>query len=305
MKYKNYYKILGLESSKASDDDIKNAYRKLAKQYHPDINQGDEVAAELFKDINEAYQILGNEDSKRKYDRIHFAYRIKDGIQSKETFNKGGFSDFVSKFVGKTNKQNVVTNLDDDKDFPIPGENLESEMEVTLEEAFSGVEKKLAFRQTDGKMKTIDVKIPQGVRDNSKIRIAEQGKPGKNGGKTGDLLISLKISKDEKFRLQGADLITTLKLTPWEAALGCKLDVQSLDSNILITVPPGVESGEKLRIANNGYFDGYGGRGDLLLDVKIVVPKELTEEEKQLFNKFKQISRFSPRNNWHLHNFVI
>lgn len=297
MKYKNYYKILGLESSKASDDDIKNAYRKLAKQYHPDINPNDEVSAEKFKDINEAYQVLGNQDSKRKYDRIHFAYRLKDGFDVKNNINASGFSEFVGMFVGKSPKKSVVTNLDKDDDIEIPGENLESEMEVTLEEGFYGAEKKLAFRQIDGKLKTISVKIPQGIRNGSKIRIAEQGKLGKNGGKTGDLLIKVKLIEDEKYKLDGANFIVDLPITPWEAALGCKMEIQNIDSKILITVPAGVQSGEKLRVANNGYFDGYGGRGDLLLNLRIVVPKELTEQEKELFNKFKQISRFTPRNN--------
>lgn len=298
MKYKNYYKVLGLESGKASEEEIRLAYRKLAKQYHPDINPNDEQAAEMFKDINEAYQVLGNEESKRKYDRVHFAYRIKDGFQSKENVDvKGGFSDFVSMFFGKAPEKTVITNLDKDENAPIPGDDLESEMEVTLEEAFRGVEKKLAFRQTNGKLKTISVKIPKGIRNNSKIRIAEQGKPGKNGGKTGDLFVKVKIAEDEKYKLDGANFVVDLPITPWEAALGCQMEVQNIDSTILITVPAGVQSGEKLRVANNGYFDGYGGRGDLLLGVRIVVPKDLTEEEKELFNKFKQISRFSPRNN--------
>lgn len=297
MKYKNYYKILGLESSKASDDDIKNAYRKLAKQYHPDINPNDEVSAEKFKDINEAYQVLGNQDSKRKYDKIHFAYRLKDGFDVKNNINASGFSEFVGMFVGKSPKKSVVTNLDKDDDIEIPGENLESEMEVTLEEGFYGAEKKLAFRQIDGKLKTISVKIPQGIRNGSKIRIAEQGKPGKNGGKTGDLFIKVKLIEDEKYKLDGANFIVDLPITPWEAALGCQMEIKNIDSNILITVPAGVQSGEKLRVANNGYFDGYGGRGDLLLSLRIVVPKELTEQERELFNKFKQISRFTPRSN--------
>jgi curved DNA-binding protein len=299
LKYKNYYKILGLDSSRASDEDIRLAYRKLAKQYHPDVNPNDEIAAERFKDINEAYQILGNEDSKRKYDRIHFAYRIKDSFNVKDGVSAGGFSDFINMFVGKAPKQNVVTNLnkDDDKDLPVPGENLESEIEITLDEAFNGTEKKLAFRQTNGKLKTISVKIPKGIRNGSKVRIAEQGKPGKNGGKTGDLFVKVKIAEHERYKLDGTNFIIDLPITPWEAVLGCKMEVQNIDSNILITVPAGTQSGEKLRIANNGYYDGYGGRGDLLLNVRIVVPKELTKEEEVLFNKLKQISRFSPRGN--------
>ena len=154
-------------------------------------------------------------------------------------------------------------------------------------------------------MRTISIKIPQGIRNGSKIRIAEQGKPGKNGGKMGDLFIKVKITEHEKYKLEGTNFVIDLPITPWEAALGTQMEIENIDSKILITVPAGVQSGEKLRIANNGYYDGYGGRGDLLLNIRIVVPKELTEQERDLFNKFKQISRFSPRENWHLHNIGI
>ncbi len=300
MKYKNYYKILELENGKVTEEDIKVAYRRLAKQYHPDRNPNDEIAAERFKDINEAYQVLSNEDTKRKYDRVHFAYRLKDGFQSKENIDvENGFKDFVGMFLGKQYEKNIQTNIDknQNKNMPIPGDDLESEMEVTLEDAFFGAEKKLAFRTTDGKMKTISVKIPKGIRNESKIRIPEQGKPGKNGGTPGDLYIKIKIAKHEKFKLVGTDLVVDLPITPWEGALGCQLQISNIDSDILVTVPAGIQSGEKLRIANNGYLDGYGGRGDLLAEVRIVIPKNLTEEEKKLFTKFKQISHFSPRGN--------
>lgn len=302
MKYKNYYKILGLSNDKATDEDIKNSYRKLAKLYHPDINPGDVVAAEKFKDINEAYQILGSEESKKKYDRVHFAYKIKDGFNFsniKDAFNgENGFNEFFEMFVGK-NEKNVVTNLDkkQNKNIPIPGEDVESEIEATLEEVFNGEEKKIAFKTTDGKMKTITVKIPQGIRNGGKIRIADQGKPGKNGGAQGDLYIKVNILKHEKYKLDGANLIVDLPLTPWEAALGCNIEIESIDSKVLIAVPAGIQSGEKLRIASHGYYDGYGLRGDLLAEVKIVVPKTLTKEETQLYTNLKNISCFSPRGN--------
>lgn len=298
MKYKNYYKILELDNVKVSEEDIKSAYRRLAKQYHPDINPNDEFAAEKFKDINEAYQILGNDEARKKYDRIHFAYRLKDGFSAKDNINtENGFSNFIGMFFGKQKDEKVVTNLDKnlEKDMPVSGEDLESEMEVTLEEVFFGTEKKLAFRTTNGKLKTISVKIPKGIRNGEKIRIAEQGKPGKNGGASGDLYIKLNLKEHDVFKLKGIDFIVDLPISPWEAALGCKMEIKNIDSNILITVPAGAESGEKLRIANSGYFDGYGGRGDLLLNIRIVIPKELTDEEKALFSKLKQVSHFSPR----------
>lgn len=302
MKYKNYYKILGLSSDKATDEDIKSSYRKLAKQYHPDINPGDALAAENFKNINEAYQVLGNEESKKKYDRVHFAYKLKDGLSFsniKEAFNnENGFSDFFEMFVGKNDK-NVVTNLDkkNKKNIPIPGEDVESEIDATLEEVFWGEEKKIAFKTTDGKMKTITIKLPQGIRNGGKIRIAEQGKLGKNGGAQGDLYIKVNIAQHEKYKLDGANLIVELPLTPWEAALGCNIEVESIDSKVLITIPAGIQSGEKLRIASHGYYDGYGLRGDLLAEIKIVVPKQLTKEETQLYKQLKNISCFSPRKN--------
>ncbi|MBR4111040.1 MAG: J domain-containing protein [Clostridia bacterium] len=302
MKYKNYYKILGLSNDKATDEDIKNSYRKLAKLYHPDINPGDTVAAEKFKDINEAYQILGSEESKKKYDRVHFAYKLKDGLNFsniKDAFNgENGFNEFFEMFVGK-NEKNVVTNLDkkQNKNIPIPGEDIESEIEASLEEVFNGEEKKIAFKTTNGKMKTITVKIPQGIRNGGKIRIADQGKPGKNGGAQGDLYIKVNILKHEKYKLDGANLLMDLPLTPWEAALGCNIEIESIDSKVLIAVPAGIQSGEKLRIASHGYYDGYGLRGDLLAEVKIVVPKTLTKEETQLYTNLKNISCFSPRSN--------
>lgn len=301
MKYKNYYKILGLKDDRVSLEEIKAAYRKLAKEYHPDINKENESAANKFKDINEAYQVLGDEVARKKYDRIHFAYKLKEGFnfsEAKEKINTdNGFSEFFNMFFGKKQEGNVSTNLDRNINtkLPIQGEDLESEIEATLEETFFGGEKKVAFRTVDGKMKTITVKIPQGIRDSEKIRLAGQGKPGINGGEDGDLYIRIKIIKHNKFKLEGANLVIDLPITPWEAALGCKLELENIDSNILITVPSGIQSGERLRIANNGYKNGYGGRGDLLAEVKIVVPKELTEEERLLFQKFNEVSKFYPR----------
>lgn len=297
MKYKNYYKILGLDNDKATLDDIKSSYRKLAKLYHPDINPGDEVAAEKFKNINEAYQVLTNDEARKKYDRLHFAYKLKDGLNFsniKDAFNgENGFSEFFETFVGK-NEKKVVTNLEK-KNIPIQGENIESEIDVSLEEVFNGSERKIAFKTTDGKVKTITVKIPQGIRNLGKIRIPNEGKLGKNGGERGDLYIKVKIAEHEKLKLDGGNLVTTLPLTPWEAALGCNIELATINERVLITVPAGSTSGEKLRIAGHGYYDSYGNRGDLLVEVKIVVPKTLTKEETQLYIDLKNISQFSPR----------
>lgn len=294
MKYKNYYKILELKSDRVSDEEIKNAYRRLAKKYHPDINPGDEVASEKFKLVNEAYQVLGNEVSKKKYDRIHNIYRVKDTIEdTKEKINFGGMSDMIGMVFGKKEQSNFENK---NKSIPITGEDLESKIDITLEEAFFGTEKKLAFRTVTGDIKNISVKIPKGIRNGEKVRLAKQGKPGKNGGEPGDLYIKVEIMKNDIFEVKGFDLCMNLKLSPWEAALGTEVKVENIDSSILVNVPAGTESGETLRIANCGFWNtSTYGRGDLLLNIQIMVPKELTDTEKLLFEKLEAVSNFKAR----------
>ena len=294
MKYKNYYKILELKSDRVSDEEIKNAYRRLAKKYHPDINPGDEAASEKFKLVNEAYQVLGSEVSKKKYDRTHNIYRVKDTIEdTKEKINWGGMSDMIGMVFGKKEQSNFENK---NKSLPITGEDLESKIDITLEEAFFGTEKKLAFRTVTGDMKNISIKIPKGIRNGEKVRLAKQGKPGKNGGEPGDLYIKVEIMKNDIFEVKGFDLCMNLKLSPWEAALGTEVKVENIDSSILVNVPAGTESGETLRIANCGFWNtSTYGRGDLLLNIQIMVPKELTDTEKLLFEKLEAVSNFKAR----------
>ncbi len=294
MKYKNYYKILELKSDRVSDEEIKNAYRRLAKKYHPDINPGDEAASEKFKLVNEAYQVLGSEVSKKKYDRIHNIYRVKDTIEdTKEKINFNGMSDMIGMVFGKKEQSNFENK---NKSLPITGEDLESKIDITLEEAFFGTEKKLAFRTVTGDMKNISVKIPKGIRNGEKVRLAKQGKPGKNGGEPGDLYIKVEIMKNDIFEVKGFDLCMNLKLSPWEAALGTEVKIENIDSSILVNVPAGTESGEILRIANSGFWNtSTYGRGDLLLNIQIMVPKELTDTEKLLFEKLEAVSNFKAR----------
>ena len=178
----------------------------------------------------------------------------------------------------------------------IKGENIETEIDVSIEEAFYGLSKKISLRTVDGKMKTFSVKVPSGIRDKEKIRLIGQGKEGQNGGKNGDLFIKINIKDNEKFKLNGCNLITNLYLTPWEAALGTRVKVASIDDEVSIYIPEGMQSGEKIRIPQKGYKDGKGGRGDLVAEVKILVPKKLNEEEKKLFEKMSEISKFNPRN---------
>ncbi len=144
-------------------------------------------------------------------------------------------------------------------------------------------------------MKTFSVKIPEGIRNGEKIRLLGQGKKGSNGGKNGDMFIKINIQNNNKFKLEGYDILTDLYLAPWEAALGKRVNIDSIDDTVSLYVPPGIQSGEIVKIPQKGYKDGRGGRGDLIAEVKTVVPKKLSEDEKELFEKLKNISNFNPR----------
>lgn len=285
MKYKDYYKILGINSSKITIDEIKSAYRAAAKKNHPDLNVGDSLAEEKIKDINEAYRILSNPSSKRKYDRI---WNSRNNAKNFQNF-KG--KNIFNMFLGEIDESEEEPKRKE----PIRGENIETEIIVSLEDAFYGKEKKISLRTIEGKMKTFDVKIPEGIRNGEKIRLIGQGKKGKNGGKNGDLLIKINIEDDNIFKLYGSDLYTDLKLSPWEAALGTKVNLKTIDGETKVIVPQGIESGEKIEIPNKGYKDGKGGRGNLVADIKIMVPKNLELDEKEMFEKLKDMSAFNPR----------
>lgn len=292
MIFKDYYKILDLDTSRVTLDEIKVAYRLAAKKYHPDLNVGDKLAEERIKDINEAYRVLSAPASKRKYDRVWNTHNVK---KTTKVFNlKKDNGSILNMFLGNTNKD---TKADNKELVPVKGENVETQIEISIYEAFYGVEKKLSLRTVEGKMKTFTVNVPAGIRDGEKIRLIAQGKPGKNGGKNGDLLIRIKIKNDEKFRLQGYNLYTDLCLTPSEAALGIRVNIDSIEEETKIYIPQGIQSGEKIRIPNKGYKDGKGSRGDLIAEIKIMVPKKLSQEEIEIYKKLNEISKFNPRNN--------
>ncbi len=289
MIYKDYYKILGLETSRVSIDEIKVAYRNAAKKYHPDVNVGDSLAEERIKDINEAYRVLSVPSSKRKYDRIWNSHNLVN-----KKFNIRGKDSIVKMFFGNIKQSQEGKNEDKSKE-PLRGENVETEINTTIYEAFYGLDKKISLRTVDGKMKTFTVTVPQGIRDGEKIRLIGQGKPGMNGAKNGDLFIKINIKNDKRFKLQGCDMYTDLLITPWEAALGTRVNIQSIDEETKVYIPQGIQSGEKIRIPGKGYKDGKGSRGDLIAEVKIMVPKKLTNEEKKIFEELNHISTFNPR----------
>ena len=292
MVFKNYYKILGLETSHVSIDEIKIAYRQAAKKYHPDLNVGDGLAEERIKDINEAYKTLSIPASKRKYDRIwnsHF------GKAQKAFSGKGEKGAIFNMFLGNIEKESKESQ-DTSRNNSIKGENIETEINVTIEEAFYGMEKMISLRTVEGKIKKISVTVPQGIRNGEKLRLIGQGKPGENGGRNGDLVIKINIEDSKRFRLKGSDIYTDLFLTPWEAALGARVSVSSIDDETKIYIPQGIQSGEKIKISGKGYKDVEGKKGDLVAEIKVVVPKKMTEQEVEMFKKLNEISDFNPRN---------
>ena len=291
MVVKNYYKILDLETSHVSIDEIKSAYRQAAKKYHPDLNVGDSLAEEKIKDINEAYKVLSVPSSKRKYDRM---WNSKFGKGKKAFTSKSQKGAIIDMFLGNIdNTEKVETSK---KANPVKGENIETQISVNIYDAFYGLEKQIALKTVDGDTKTYTVKVPQGIRDGEKIRLIGQGKPGKNGGKSGDLLIQINIEGDNKFKLDGTNINTELLLTPWEAALGVRTSVKSIDDETKVYIPEGTQSGEKIRIPNKGYYINKTDRGDLVAEIKVVVPKHISVEEKEMYQKLSEVSNFNPRN---------
>lgn len=297
MIFKDYYKILDLPNNRVNMTQIKTAYREQAKKYHPDVNIANSRNEERFKDINEAYRVLSDNISKRKYDRIWYRNvgKINSSYEKEKKSKDSLSSDFFNMFFGNVDEK--ISNKDKQKKAPVRGENVETEIELSIEDAFRGKEQTIGVRTIDGKMKKIKVQVPAGIQNNEKIRIVGQGKQGKFGGRNGDLFIRVKIKDDDKFSLNGYNLNSNLYLTPWEAALSTKVIVHGINEDVSVYVPAGIQSGEKIEIENKGYKDGKGGRGKLILDTKIMIPKKPNEKELEMFKKFGELSNFNPRIN--------
>ena len=293
MRVKDYYKILNLENNKVTVDEIKSAYRKQAKKYHPDVNVGNKLAEEKIKDINEAYRILSNPSLKRKYDST-WNYQIGNKQKKVKRKTSGEVAgEFFGMFFGNNE---IKEEIAQSQVPPVKGENIDTEINISIEDGYYGAEKKIVLKDIEGKDKSIEIKIPEGIQNGEKIRLIGQGKPGKNGGKNGDLYIRINIEDGKKFKLKGNDLYTIVPISPWEAALGTKAKVNSVDDpKTAIYIPNGIQSGETIEIPQKGYKTPKGERGNLIAQIKIVVPEKLTNEEKDMFKKLKEISKFNPR----------
>ncbi len=307
MEYKDYYQILGIDKN-ATQDDIKKAYRKLAKKYHPDLNPGDKNAQEKLKDINEAYEVLGNKEKRQHYDALGKGYNFTNGEHFDpsqfgfDNFGKGftytfdghenfdGFSDFFKMFFGEDHFNNSDL-FGNNRNFTYkkPKQDFETEIYITLKEAYSGTIKKIPLRTGSG-TKTISVKIPKGIIPGKKIKIN-----GSKVGLNGYIYLKVNINQNEKFQLEGLDINTKVNLLPWEAYFGTKVLVETLSGKIKVNVPKNFQGGKKIRIPRKGYRDMNGNLGDLYITVNIVNPTTLTKEEEEIYKQLQNLSTYNSR----------
>lgn len=307
MKYKDYYKTLGVDKT-SSQDEIKNKYRKLAKKYHPDLNPDDNNAQEKFKEINEAYEVLGDEDKKKKYDQFGSGYDFSGGqnfdpsqygfggYQSSGS-SSGDFSDFFDMFFGGQGSSNSAGGFDIGNLFggrggrskKVQTPSYESELNITVEEGFKGATKNITLN-IGGENKSLSVKIPKGILPGKRLKVK-----GEKWGINGDILFKINFIDDGKNTLDGLDIIMKLDLLPWEAALGAKVMVATLEGKININIPKGISSGKRIRIPKKGYKDMKGNQGNLFIETNIVNPPELTDKEIKLYEKLKNLSEYNPR----------
>ena len=301
MEYKDYYKVLGVEKT-ASQEEIKKKYRKLAKKYHPDLNKDNDEAQEKFKEINEAYEVLGNEEKRKQYDSFGSYGGFSDGqrfdpSQFGYTFDTQNvdFSDLFGNIFGSGGGFNISDIFGGSMGASGPRasrprpQSYEMDLGISVKEGYEGSKKDLRIN-IGGQVKDITVKIPKGILDGQKFRVKAE-----KWGLPGDIIFTVKINKTGRFRMEGLDVISTLKILPWESALGGEVLGETLDGKVKVKIPKGISSGKKIRIGGKGYKDRKGNKGDLYLEISIVQPDHLSEEEIKLYERLKELSNYNPR----------
>jgi len=311
MKYKDYYKILGVERS-ASEDDIKKAYRRLARKFHPDVSK-EKNAEERFKEIGEAYEVLKDKDKRAAYDRLgqHGAgeeFRPPPGWGEQYARGGGGFQysnvdlgDLFADLFGGGRQRGQST-----AGFAIPGDDYEATVQLDLEQAYRGTEVALNLDATDydahgmprRARKTITVRIPKGATDGQKLRVPGKGGPGFNGGPAGSLYLEIHLRPHPLYKVSGHDLYLDVPIAPWEAALGAQVEVPTLEGTVRLKIAPGAASGQKLRLAGKGLPKPDGSSGDLYAVLQIVNPPALSARERELYEQLQRASSFNPRANF-------
>ena len=309
--FKDYYSILGV-SKDASPEEIKKAYRKLARKYHPDLNPGDQKAEERFKEINEAQEVLTDPDKRAKYDQYgqYWQQAGEGGVSSGTNVDVGGFDfsqygsfdDFIEELLGGfgdrrgtgrrvyTYRTNSSPDGFDSYYREAPAQDTEAAITLTLSEAFNGVQKRL---QLDGE--TINVRIPPGAKSGSRIRVKGKGAVSPFSGQRGDLYLSIELLPHPFFGFEGDNLVSEVPITPSEAVLGAQIRVPTPDGSVTMKIPAGVDSGQSLRLRGKGWRSPQGSRSDQIVKLKIVTPKELAATEREYYEKIQQSSSFNPR----------
>jgi len=313
VEFKDYYKVLGVARD-ASEADIKTAFRKLARQFHPDVAKDKKRAEEKFKEINEANEVLSDPVKRKKYDQLgadwenpNAGYGARRGGASTgggQEFNFGGtgFSDFFEQYFSGGSRYGFPQSgqgppgARDRK-----GNDVEGDILVTLEEVMNGDVRPISLQMTHprtGKTEThsFQVRIPAGVTSGKRIRVPGQGEPGSGGAPAGDLYLRVRHAAHPDFHTDGSDLFYDLDLAPWEAVLGTQLTVPTLDGQIKLRIPAGSENGQQLRVRGRGLPKGKSGeRGDFHAILTIHLPTQLTPEEHELWEKLRAVSPFNPR----------
>ena len=271
MIFKDYYKILGLESCKVTNEEIRVAYREQAKKYHPDVIGRDNFSEERFKDINEAYKVLSNITTRKKYDRMWNMHVGRRKINLDDKKKKASFSgDIMNMFFGvgemSTTSKKVTEAIE-----PIRGEDVETQIDVSIYEAFFGMEKKISLRTINGKMKTFTVKIPAGIDDGQTVVLRGEGEPGEQGGPKGDLYINVHVKKHSIYTRSGDNVLCDIPITFTQATLGADLKIPMVDGKQEIyRIPDGTQSGTRFTIRNKGFKSINGNSyGDFVFTVQV------------------------------------
>jgi curved DNA-binding protein len=313
---RDFYEVLGVARD-ASQDEIQRAYRKLARTYHPDVNK-DPDAQMRFQEIAEAYDVLSDPDTRRRYDAFGHQFRQVPEDVDPDTWARAqagapgaGGRRRSGRAAGGQRVWSTTGSGDQDVDIDdlfgdlfgagrrrgwgsIQGADQEAEIELTVEEAYHGGRRTLTLSGPDGPQ-TIEVTIPAGVTDGQRIRLAGQGGRGTGSGQPGDLYLVVRIAPHRRYRLEGRNIHVDLPVSPWEAALGTSVALDTPGGEAKVRVPPGSSSGRRLRLAGRGMPNRRGRPGDLFAEVRIMVPSTLTDDERRLFEELSRISTFDPR----------
>ena len=299
--FRDYYEVLGVPRD-ADTEDIRRAYRKLARENHPDINK-DPEAEDRFKEISEAYEVLRDEERRRQYDRVRrqsrngqdmsgaagFGGAPGHGFRDVDVeFGDSSFSDFFESMFGARRSPFGDAAFED---FAARGGDHEAVLELSLEEAAAGGRRKISL----GDGRDYEVEVPPGVTDGQRIRLAGQGGAGLGRGPAGDLFLRVRLKPHPWFEVDGRDIRTTLPVTPWEAALGAEVEVPTLTGTARVKVPKGSSSGRSLRLRGQGLPGPRDEQGDLYAEIRIHVPRRLSSREQELFEQLAEVSTFNPR----------